>query len=216
MRFSTLFCLAAAVMLAGCGKPDTAAPMSESITPAVEVASAETAAVTADSSEAATAAEGNTVALNPENTSIQFVGTHADPEKPDPRTGRFEQFSGTAVVDGAALKSVSVDIDTTSLATEIEKLTAHLKSPDFFNVNEHPNASFVSTSVEPGEGESVTITGELTLLGTTKSISFPATVSTDGGLQLNATFEIDRTEFGMDYGADKVLKEVQMTVTVGG
>jgi polyisoprenoid-binding protein YceI len=154
------------------------------------------------------------VALTPKNCRIQFVGTHAG-EKPDPRTGHFAKFSGTAAVDAGKLKSVAVNIDTKSLATDIDRLTNHLKSPDFFNVNEHPTAKFVSKSIESTPDGKTKITGELTLLGTTKSISFPAAVTTDGGLSLKAEFPIDRTAFGMNYGVDRVEKTVQMTVTVG-
>jgi polyisoprenoid-binding protein YceI len=60
----------------------------------------------------------------------------------------------------------------------------------------------------------VTITGDLTLLGKTQPITFPATVSTENGFDLQAEFQIDRTKFGMDYGTENVLKEVDMTITV--
>lgn len=215
MKFSLFSCLVAVTVLIGCGQPDASPPDSGSAPSGSQDATVETPAEAADDGDETTAAEAGGIAITPENTTIQFVGTHADPEKPDPRTGRFKKFDGTAVVDGSALKSVTVEIDTLSLTTDIEKLTGHLKSPDFFNVNEHPTATFTSTAIEPGEG-AVTITGDLTLLGQTKSISFPANVSTDDGLKLNAEFEIDRTEFGMDFGPDKILKEVQMTITVGG
>ena len=145
---------------------------------------------------------------------IQFVGVHTDPDKPDPRTGTFGTFTGTATVDGDALTSVNVDIETASLTTEIDKLTAHLKSADFFNVNEYPTAKFASTSIEDAGDGTVNITGDLTLLGETKSITFPATVSTANGLKLDVAFTIDRTEFGMDYGVENVKKEVEMTVKI--
>ena len=166
---------------------------------------------------AAAAAEpaGNEVALTPENTRIQFVCAHVG-DKPDPRTGNFEKFDGKAVVDGGTLKSIRVDIETASINAEVgEKLTNHLKSPDFFDVREHPKATFVSTAIEPaGEGQ-VTITGDLTLLKVTKPITFPATVSTENGLTLQAEFSFDRTEFGMTYSPDRVEKTVAMTVTIG-
>lgn len=155
------------------------------------------------------------IALTPENTRIQFVCAHVG-DKPDPRTGNFEKFDGKAFVDGGTLKSIQVDIETASIVAEVgEKLTNHLKSPDFFDVKENPKATFVSMLIEPaGEGQ-VTITGDLTLMKVTKSISFPATVSTENGLSLKAEFPIDRTEFGMTYSPDRVEKTVAMTVTVG-
>jgi polyisoprenoid-binding protein YceI len=157
---------------------------------------------------------GNEVALTPGNTKIQFVGIHADPNKPDPRTGNFNDFTGKATLDGDKLTAVQVDIKTESLSTEFEKLTNHLKSADILDVREHTQATFQSTKIE-GEGDTVTITGDLTLLGVKKSITFPATVSVKDELSLKAEFTIDRTEFGMDYRPDQVKKEVEMTVTVG-
>jgi polyisoprenoid-binding protein YceI len=166
-------------------------------------------------SDAATAAAaGRQVTLSPENTLVQFVGTHADPKKPAPRTGKFNKFTGTITHVNADVKSIKVDIDTASLSTEIDKLTNHLKSADFFNVNEHPKATFTSTKIEPAGDGKVNITGDLTLLGKTQSISFPATISTDDKFSLKAAFKIDRTRFGMDYGTDSVLKEVDMSITV--
>lgn len=153
--------------------------------------------------------------LTPANTKIQFVGTHSG-DKPDPRTGTFEKFSGEAKVDAGKLSSVSVDIDTTSLKTNIDKLTTHLKSADFFNVNEYPTAKFVSTKIEAGAGGEAKVTGKLTLLGETKEISFPAKVAISGSdLSLKADFTIDRTQFGMTYGQGQVENKVQLTITVG-
>lgn len=172
---------------------------------------------TAPGEAAAAPAAGEVTALTPENTNIQFVGIHSG-DKPDPRTGTFEKFTGEAKIDPAAgtLSNVTVDIDTTSLKTDIEKLTDHLKSADFFNVNEHPTAKFASTKIEAGADGQSTITGNLTLLGVTKEISFPAKVAVqDGKLSLQAEFTIDRSEFGMTYGEGKVEYPVKMTVTVG-
>ena len=145
---------------------------------------------------------------------IQFVGVHTDPEKPDPRTGTFEAFTGIAAHKDGKLDSVTVDIETPSLTTEIDKLTTHLKSADFFNVNEYPTAKFASTSIEEAGDGKVNVTGDLTLLGETKSITFPATVSMEDGLKFDATFTIDRTEFGMNYGEENIKKEVEMTVKI--
>lgn len=170
----------------------------------------------ADSDAAMAAAAGEAIPLTPENTTIQFVGVHADPNKPDPRTGKFEKFTGSIAKSDAGLQSITVEIDTPSVTTEIDKLTNHLKSADFFNVNEHPKATFKSTKIEAASEGKVNITGDLTLLGNTQSITFPAMVSTEEPFSLKAEFQIDRTQFGMDYGTDNVKKEVDMTITVGG
>ncbi|MBI1902082.1 MAG: YceI family protein [Planctomycetia bacterium] len=164
------------------------------------------------------AIESGVAALSPENTKIQFVGTHSPPKAPDPRTGGFAKFTGKAEVDadGKALKTVSVEIDTNSIWTQIDKLTNHLKSQDFFDARENPTAKFESTKIEPGDAGKCTITGNLTLLKTTKEISFPATVAVgDDGLTLTAEFDIDRMEFGIGKDQAGVENIVKMTVVVG-
>src|SRR2546423_8544877 len=78
-------------------------------------------------------APGGAASLTPQNTKIQFVCAHVGP-KPDPRKGGFSKFNGKLQVEGNTVKSMTVDIDTTSLFTEFDMLTNHLKSPDFFEV----------------------------------------------------------------------------------
>ena len=163
----------------------------------------------------AAAATGNIVALTEANTKIEFIGVHVG-EKPDPRKGGFAKLAGTATLDGGTLKSVTVELDTNSLTTELPPLTTHLKSPDFFDVKQHPTARFESTSIEAAADGKVNVTGNLTLLGITRPITMAATVSTEDGLKLTAGFSIDRTEFGMTFGEDKVEKTVAMTVAIGG
>lgn len=90
-----------------------------------------------------------------------------------------------------------------------DKLEADLKSNNFFNVEAFPKGEF--EIVEVGGTDSVaTIKGNLTLLGITKGISFPAQIKYNHGgktVKANATFEIDRTEWNIVYGNDKSLKD---------
>lgn len=161
------------------------------------------------------ALESGAAALSPENTKISFECAHVGP-KPDPRIGGFKKFTGKAEVDGKSLKSVSVDIETASIWTQFDKLTTHLNAPDFFDTREHPSAKFESTKIETGDDGKATVTGNLTLMGNTKEISFPAKVSvTDAGVTLKADFKIDRAEFGMDKMTDKVDKNVSLSVVIG-
>lgn len=164
-----------------------------------------------DNSEEMTAGAGGTE-LNPGNTTIQFVGAHTDKSKDD-RVGKFDKFTGSMEVADGKVAAIQVSIETASLSTAMDKLTEHLLGPDFFDVREHPAAEFKTTSIE-GDG-TVTVTGDLTLLGVTKSISFPAEVKSEGGVtELTAEFEIDRTEFGMDYSVESIEKTVAMTIAV--
>ncbi len=156
--------------------------------------------------------------LTPENTKIEFVGAHTDPT-PD-RIGGFEEFSGKVEVEDVTgkLKSIFVEIITDSLWTQITRLTNHLKSPDFFEVRQYPTATFQSTAIAAsGEGNSqYHVTGNLTLHGVTKEIRFPASVNTlAGGLTLHSQFTIDRSDFDMNWGPDRVKNDVSLTVIVG-
>ncbi|APZ95055.1 YceI family protein [Fuerstiella marisgermanici] len=213
MKLYVLLTIFPAMLLIGCTGSE--APETDPVDVENDLDDADHGMASAD--EDATAADGDSIALTPDNTTIAFIGSHVTDEKPDPkaRTGQFEKFDGTAIVEGGELKSLEVAIDTTSITTEQDKLTNHLKSPDFFDVNQHPEASFAATKIEAGEAGQVVVTGDLTLLGTTKTISFPATVSTEDGLKLDAEFTIQRTAFGMEYGPDKVEDDVQMMVTIG-
>lgn len=159
----------------------------------------------------ATAAETK-YALTGENTKVTFVGT-----KPDGKhEGGFGKLSGAATVaDGDLTKlKMEVDIDCDSLYSDDPKLTAHLKSPDFFGVKDNPKATFKSTKVEKTD-KGYTVTGDLTMLGKTKAVTFPATVTTAGDtLTLTAEFKIDRTQWGMTYGKGKIADEVALKVAV--
>jgi polyisoprenoid-binding protein YceI len=108
--------------------------------------------------------------------------------------------------------TVSVEIDVTSISAGIEKLTNHLKSADFFDVEKFPKATFVSTSVKPGgeKGATHTVTGNLTMHGVTKSISFPATIRlAPDSAEADAEFAINRKDFGVMYAgkADDLIRD---------
>ena len=85
---------------------------------------------------------------------------------------------------------------------------------DFFDVKNNPKATFKATKVEKGD-KTYTVTGDLTMLGKTKSISFPATISTTAeALELSATFAIDKTQWGMNYGKGKIEDKVTISIAV--
>jgi polyisoprenoid-binding protein YceI len=155
--------------------------------------------------------------LSAANTKIQFTGTHSPPKEPEPRVGVFGKFQGEAKVDAAAktLQSVTVEIDTASLSTPIEKLTNHLRTEDFFDVREYPTAKFESTEITADEEGQTTIKGNLTLHGQTKEISIPATVSvTEEGLTLKSDFHISRAEFGIGK-PEGIDDKVALSIAIG-
>lgn len=87
--------------------------------------------------------------------------------------GRFRTFSASAetAADGK-LATVEATIDANSIDTGVEQRDQHLRSPDFFDVAKYPEIRFVSTGIKPnGSGESV-VTGDLTLHGVTRPVTF--------------------------------------------
>lgn len=126
--------------------------------------------------------------------------------------GGFENFEGTVTVNGddATTANIDVTIDTTSLWSDNENLTGHLKSEDFFEVETYPTATFTSNSVAAKEEGGYTVTGNLTLHGVTKQIEFPATITVaEGQVTANAEFFIKRFDFGIEYKgkADDLIRD---------
>jgi polyisoprenoid-binding protein YceI len=150
--------------------------------------------------------------LTGSNTTVTFVGS-----KPGGKhDGGFKTVTGTASVTGTDATSlkIALDIDVNSMFTDNEKLTAHLKSPDFFGVKSNPKAKFVTTKIEK-DGADYKITGDFTMLGKTNSITIPAKIAaTDGSLTVTSDFAIDRMKWGMTYGKGKVDDMVKLKVSV--
>jgi polyisoprenoid-binding protein YceI len=133
--------------------------------------------------------------------------------------GGFKKFSGQIKTEGGKLAATGskVEIDTTSLWADNDRLTGHLKSPDFFDVAKFPTATFEPTSIT-SNGTNSTITGNLTLHGITKQISFPGDLKiTQDSVDLNAQFAINRFDFDIKYTGkadDLVRKEVVLKLKV--
>jgi polyisoprenoid-binding protein YceI len=146
------------------------------------------------------------------NTKVEFTGTKAEGK----HDGGFKKVDGTVALTGTdpATAKFEVTIDTTSLWSDNPKLTGHLKSPDFFDVKTNPTSKFVSSKVEK-DGDKYKVTGELTLNGKKKEISFPATITTTGKtLKLDSEFKINKADFGMTYGQGKIHDAVTIRVKV--
>lgn len=221
------FLLTGAVLMVGCEKSvPSKPPVQRPTVGSAEKTTSDLGESTASDASEAASVKGDApspvkvtdgaVELSPANSKVMFVGAHVG-EKPDPRTGGFEKFSGKLTVDAGKLTAVSLDIMTDSTWTEIGgKLTTHLKSPDFLDTKEFPEIKFQSTKVETADDGKATIIGDLTMHGETKPITIPATVKvTDAGITLVADFTVDRAEFGMTTAIDKVESKVELKVVVG-
>ncbi|MDY7092448.1 MAG: YceI family protein [Acidobacteriota bacterium] len=172
------------------------------------------------------AMETETVAgylIDQEASSIEWVGSKVTGS----HDGGFNQFEGTVEVVNGTPEGTTVDvtIDNTSLWSDNEDLTGHLKSADFFDVENFPTSTFTSTKVVPSDtaGE-YEVTGNLTLHGVTKQITFPATIEvSEDQVTAQAEFFIKRFDFGIEYPGrqddlirDEVVIKLNIVATGGG
>jgi polyisoprenoid-binding protein YceI len=145
--------------------------------------------------------------LDPAHTRIGFVARHAMVTKV---RGAFNEFEGSAVVDGADLtrSSATVTIAAASIDTRNDQRDAHLRSNDFLGMDEHPSITFVATSVTPTGPSGFDLTGDLTIKGVTNPVTVPFEfegAATDPFGNLRAGFEgsvtINRKDFGITWNA---------------
>lgn len=158
------------------------------------------------------ASAAETLELDAEKSTIGFVGKKTDGQ----HSGGFKKFSCAAVADFEKPEngSMTIDIDATSLWSDDEKLTNHLKNPDFFDVRKFPKITFKSTGIDHsgGEDKKATLIGELTMLGKTSEVKVPCTVAIDDKtVTVDTAFAIDRTRWGMTYGEGKIKSDVDVT-----
>ncbi|HSC89323.1 MAG TPA: YceI family protein [Polyangiaceae bacterium] len=167
--------------------------------PAAGKAKAEAAAPVEAAPAAAPAATSVKYAFSGADSAFDFTGAKVTAK----HDGKFKDFSGTVdLVDGDVTKSsVKAEIKIASLSVEPAKLQGHLLSPDLLDAEKFPTASFESTKIVAGgaSGASHTVTGNLTLHGEKKSITFPATITSGDVVTVKAEFAINRKDFGIVY-----------------
>lgn len=122
--------------------------------------------------------------------------------------------NGNLLVSGEKITGGSFTIDMRSIACLDltgewnDKLVGHLKSDDFFSVENNPTSKFDITKVIEKEGNTV-IEGNLTIKGITKPISFPASISKKGDVLVAiATIKIDRTKYDIKYGSKSFIEGI--------
>ena len=138
---------------------------------------------------------GTTLSADVDRSRFEFTGSKITGS----HVGGFKIYEATAAWDGATITSGEVVIDMTSLYTDSDRLTGHMLSPDFFDAESHPRATFKTTSITPA-GATVNVVGDLDLRGVSQSIEFPAEVAaTADGVKVTARVEIDRQRWGVAY-----------------
>ena len=141
--------------------------------------------------------------IDTRHTSLEFVARHILTKV----RGRFEDFSGTITIAGDPEQSLAeATIKTTSLKTFDDQRDGHLRSPDFFAVEEFPEISFKSTAIESLGGSRFRVTGDLTIRDVTRSIGLDAEFigwGLDHNGKERATFSastrVNREDFGLKW-----------------
>lgn len=140
-------------------------------------------------------------------------------------SGMFTSSKGSFEMDqGKGTGSVNVTIDAASIFTGFKKRDDHLRSPDFFNVNEFPEITFKSTSVKFKGKKAATVNGKLTIMGVTKNVTLdvdsivcgPNPFNKKETCGMNATTTIKRSDYGMMYGLPAIGDEVKIRLEAEG
>lgn len=162
-------------------------------------------------------------AFDPAHSQIQFAVKHMGISTV---RGTFDQFTGTIDEENGVVKSVTVEVDVASLNTSNNQRDEHLRSVDFFDVGNHPKATFTLTSFDRS-GDDVTASGDLTLRGVTKSVTLKGEIGGPakdpwGNQKVSAELEtkISRKEWGLvwnvalEAGGVLVSDEVKLRIDV--
>lgn len=170
-------------------------------------------------------AEMATYKLDPAHTTAEFKIRHFFTKVP----GRFNEIEGRIRFDEEDLvrSSVDVTIPAGSIFTANERRDGHLKNEDFFWVEKHPNITFQSREIVPGEGDAFQIVGDLTMRGVTREVTLDAmklgvmdTGQSGRRAGFEATTTVDRKDFGinwnktLDQGGVMLGDKVEITLNI--
>ena len=142
--------------------------------------------------------------FDPAHSSVEFVVKHMMFAKV---RGTFTNVSVTLDVDEATNvpTSISAEIDTASINTNVGDRDAHLKSPDFLHAEAHPKMTYKSTSIS-GDASNFTVNGDLTIRGTARPVTLHGTFEGrakdpwgNDRLAYSATAKINRKDFGLTW-----------------
>lgn len=157
------------------------------------------------------------------HTQILFFVDHLGFSKSQ---GEFHDYDGYFIFDRAHPENSMIDvtIKTETIDMDSDKWDDHMKSPDFFNVEQFPDMTFKSTAIEITGEKTAKITGDLKLLGVIKPVVMQTTYNKSdkhpfsgkfvSGFSASAT--IKRSDFGMNYGLPGVGDEVNIMIEVEG
>lgn len=164
---------------------------------------------TAKAAKKAKATTAEVYKIDPAASSIQWTGT---------KITKAQHIGTIAIKDGqleVANKEVTggqftakmdsiTDKDLEGSPEYKTKLETHLKSEDFFNVAKYPESTFKIKSVTKKSDTEVTVKGDLTMVGKTQEVEFPATIKMEEGkVSGKAQLKVDRTKWDLKYNSGK-------------
>ena len=142
--------------------------------------------------------------IDPAHTTVEFSVKHL---MISTVRGHFGAVTGTIVLDeqDPAASTVTAEIDVTSIDTRQEQRDAHLRSPDFFDVETYPSIRFQSTRIQR-DGDHYDVVGQLTIRDVTREVVLHTSDEGRGGdpwggqrAAFSATTKIDRRDFGLEW-----------------
>ncbi len=168
--------------------------------------------------------EPGTWKVDSSHSSVEFTARHLMVSKV---RGRFTSVSGTIdIAEDPLQSSLQASVDLASVETHDEKRDEHLRSSDFFDVENHPQMTLVSTGIRP-DGDDYVLSADVTVRGVTRPVEFRLQfngVSPDpwGGTRagFTATTEVNRKDWGLEWnvpldgGGLLVSDKVQITLEV--
>jgi polyisoprenoid-binding protein YceI len=173
-----------------------------------------------------TSTQVKTFTIDPAHSQVGFTVRHMGFSKV---RGHFEKFEGTVRMDPDELSTLETEarVDASTINTKEEKRDAHLRTGDFFLTEEFPDITFKSTGVRDVSADQMTLVGDLTIRGVTKSVELKGAflgTGTDpwGGTRVafEASTKINRKEFGVNWnqvletGGFLVSDEVEISLEI--
>ena len=151
---------------------------------------------------------GHTFTISENSSTLNFTAAKVTKK----HKGGFKKFGGLidAVNSTPESSTIYINIDMGSLWTDAAKLTHHLRTEDFFAVDQYPTGRFQSTTITPRDDGAYDVIGSLTFHGITKEVSFMSSIAMDEELILaDAELVIDRKDFDLTYPgmADDLIKD---------
>ncbi|MEO8794899.1 MAG: YceI family protein [Daejeonella sp.] len=144
--------------------------------------------------------------VDTERSSIDWIGRKVTGE----HSGKIEISSGELILAGNAIKGGSFVIDMTSLTSDNDRLTGHLKTEDFFSVEKNPQSKFQITKVTAAGSGRINVSGDLTIKGITQPLSFPASVKKQGNTVVAVAkgVKVNRAKYDIRYGSKSFFNDI--------